>query len=61
VARQPIVIGDVVVLGEEDPPDHQHAGDVVHGRLPVGDMVKDGEVEDNVERLVRVPDVRDIA
>ena len=55
------MIGDVVVLGEEDPPDHQHAGDVVHGRLPVGDMVKDGEVEDNVERLVRVPDVRDIA
>jgi hypothetical protein len=50
VARQPIMVGDVVVLREESAPHFDNSGDLSKPSFPVRHVMQHSEIKDCVER-----------
>jgi hypothetical protein len=61
VPRHPIVVADIVVLGDQSPAWGQDSGDLGEGNSPLRHMVQHGEVEHSVERRVWIWESGDVS
>ena len=60
VARQPIMVGDVVILREESALILENSSDLLKPIFPVRHVMQNSEIEDHIERSVLVGKIRNV-
>ena len=60
VARQPTMVGDVVILREEPALILENSGDLLKPIFPVRHVMQHSEIEDRIERSVLVGKIRNV-